>query len=58
MLDLKIFKEAVVSCGMHSPFVKEMLNSQATQDRIILQDWKDIAAAILEASPQLQWKVW
>lgn len=54
MLDLKRFKEAVVWYDMNSPFVKQMLNSWATQNRFILQDWKDLAAAILKFGPHLQ----
>lgn len=53
MLDLKKFKETIVSYGMRSPFVKQMPNSWFTQNRIIPQDWKDLATAVLEAGPQL-----
>lgn len=58
VLDLRRFKEDVVSYGMHSPFVKWILNSWATQNRIIPQEWKDLVAATLEAGPQLQWQIW
>ena len=54
ILDLRRFKAAVTSYGINSPYVKQMLNSWATQNRIIPQDWKDLASAILEAGPQLQ----
>ena len=51
ILDLKRFKKATVSYGMHSPFVKQMLNSWTTWNRIISQDWKDLVTAVLEAAP-------
>ena len=35
-----------------------MLNSWATLNRIIRQYRKDLAVAILEGEPQLQWKTW
>ena len=53
ILDLKRFKGAVFSYSSHSPYVQQMLNSWAIQDRIILQAWKDLATAILEADSQL-----
>ena len=54
MLDLRKFKEAVVSCGMHSPYVKQILNSWATQNSIVPQNCKDLVMALLEADFQLQ----
>ena len=42
---------------MRSPYVRQMLNIWATQSRIILQGWKDLAAAVLEAGSQLQWLI-
>lgn len=35
-----------------------MLNSWATQNRIVPQDWKDLMIAVWESGPQLQWKTW
>ena len=35
-----------------------MLNTWATQNRIIPQDCKDLAAAVLETGSQLQWLTW
>ena len=57
-LDLKRLKEVVISYGMHSPCVKQILNSLATLNRIIPENRKDLAIAILEADPQLQGKTW
>ena len=56
MLDLKRFKEAAISYGKHPSYVKQMLNSWATQNIIIPQDWKDLATAILEVGSHLQWR--
>lgn len=53
---LERVKEEIISYGMHSTFVKQMLNPWATHNRIISQDQKGLVTAILEASPQLQWK--
>ncbi|KAL6040241.1 hypothetical protein STEG23_020317 [Scotinomys teguina] len=58
MLDLKRFKEAIVNYGIHSPFVKQMLNSWSTCNRIVPQDWKDLVTAVLEPGAQLQWLAW
>lgn len=35
-----------------------MLNSWATQNRIITQDWKGLSTAMSEAGTQLQWETW
>ena len=43
---------------MHLPYVKQILNNWATQNRIIPQDWKGLVTAILEAGPQLKWLTW
>lgn len=56
MLCLKHLKESIV--GLHSFFVKAMLNSWSTQHRAIPQDWKGLVSAILEAAQQLQWLSW
>lgn len=53
---MSILKKAIISCDMHLPNIKQILNLQATQNRIITQNWKDLAAAILETGPQLQWQ--
>ena len=38
--------------------MKQKLNSWATRNRIIPQDWKYLVTAVLEVGPQLQWKTW
>jgi hypothetical protein len=40
---------------MQWPFVKQILTSWAIKNRIIPQDWKDMARAILEPAANLQW---
>ena len=57
MLDLRL-KEAIVSNGIHSFFVKYMFNTWSTCHRIISYVRKDLVAAVLEHDPQLQWKIW
>ena len=55
LLDLKRFKEAIVLNGMHSTFLKQMLNSWSVCYRIISNDWKDLVNGVLETETQLQW---
>ena len=56
MLDLRRFKEVIVSYGMYSPFAEKMLNLWSTCNRIISQNWKDLVIAVLDPGPQLQWR--
>ncbi|KAL6058619.1 hypothetical protein STEG23_038365 [Scotinomys teguina] len=56
--DFKNMKEAIVTYGIHSTYVKQMLNSQSTSNRIIQDDWHQLTSAVLEYSQQLQWKSW
>ena len=58
MLDLRRFKEAIVSYGMHLPFVKQILNSWSVCNRIIPKHWIDLVKGVLEPGPQLQWSAW
>ena len=58
MLYLRRFKEAIVSYGMHSPFVKQMLNLRSVCNTIIPKDWIDLVKGVLEPGPQLQWSTW
>jgi hypothetical protein len=43
-----------MSYGMHSLYVKQILNLWATQNRIIPQGRKDLATEVSEVEPQLQ----
>lgn len=59
MIGLRGFKEAVFSCGMHLPYVKQILKNWVTQNRIIPKDWKKgLVTGVLEAGLQLQWLTW
>lgn len=40
MTDLKPFKKLLVAYEIHSPCVRQILNNWATENRIILKDWK------------------
>ena len=44
--------------GMHSLFVKQMLNSWSICKRIIPKDWIDLVKSVLKPGPQLQWITW
>lgn len=44
--------------GIHSPSMKQILNSCVVQNRIIPQGWKDRTKAVLEHGSQLQWWWW
>ncbi|KAL6044148.1 hypothetical protein STEG23_019828 [Scotinomys teguina] len=56
--DFKNMKEAIVTYVIHSTYVKQMLNSWSTSNRIISDDWHQLTSAVLEYSQQLQWKSW
>jgi hypothetical protein len=58
VLDLKKFKETVITYGLHSPYVRKILNNWTTQNHVIPKDWKDLMSAILEPVPQLRWLTW
>lgn len=53
LLYLGKFKEAVVSYGIQSAFVKQMLNTWSVCNRIIPTSWIDLVKAALEPAPQL-----
>jgi sensor domain CHASE-containing protein len=55
VLELGRFKESVTNFEIYFPFVKQILTSLTTKNTIILQDWKDMAKAILEPQKHLQW---
>ncbi|XP_049981722.1 uncharacterized protein [Alexandromys fortis] len=56
MNDLKEIKQAVMTFGMHSSFVKEMLKSWASTSRATPLDWLQLSSAVLESGPHLKWK--
>lgn len=48
VLELSTFKESVTNFGMLLLFVKQVLTFWGIQNRIMSQDWKVMAKAILE----------
>lgn len=46
MKDLKDFKEAIVSYGMHSTSVTQLLNTWSSRNRITPCDWLQLALAL------------
>ena len=58
MLDLRRFKEARVLYGMHSTFVRQVLNLWSVCNRIIPKPCIELVKGALEPSPQLQWSMW
>jgi hypothetical protein len=58
LLDLRTFKESVINFGMHFPSVKQILTSWTIKNRLIPQDWKDMARTILQPATHFQWFSW
>lgn len=54
MIGLRYFTEAIVSYGIHPPYVKQILSNWATQNRVIPPTCKGLVTAVLEAGEQLQ----
>ena len=54
--DMKEIKQAVVSYGMHSPHVRELVNTWASRNKVTPHDWLQLVSAVLDHGPQLQWK--
>lgn len=48
VLELRTFKDSVTNFETHSSFVRQILTSWTIKSRIVLQEWKDIAHAILD----------
>ena len=55
---LRHFKEPMVSHWVNLSCVKQVLNSWATQNIIILQDWKEVVTAVVDVDQKLQWLTW
>ena len=58
LLELRKSKESVTNFGMHLPSVKQILTSWTIKNRLIPQDWKDMARSILEPAANLQCFEW
>ena len=56
MKDLNCIKQTIVSCGMFSPYVRELIKKWASRNRVIPHDWLKLLSVILDHGPQLQWK--
>ncbi|XP_035296233.1 endogenous retrovirus group K member 113 Gag polyprotein-like [Cricetulus griseus] len=54
--DLRHIKESVVSYGLHSPYVKQLLHSWATFNRVTPADWVGLASAVLDNSCLIEWR--
>lgn len=54
--NLKEIKQAIVSYDPHSPFVREMVKTWASNNKTTSHDWLQLISAVLEDGPQLLWK--
>ena len=54
VLDLRRFEEVIISYGMHSPIMKEMLKLWTVCNRIITKDGIDMVKANWEPGLELQ----
>ena len=41
---------------MHSPYVRELVKTWASRNKVIPHDWLQLVSAVLEHGTQLQWK--
>ena len=55
MKDLKDIKQAVVSYGIYSPYVRELVKTRDSGNKITPHNWL-FFSAVLEDGSQLQWK--
>lgn len=56
MKDMKSIKNAIMTFEVHSPYVKQLLSTWATNNKITPSDWNDLISAVLDHSSQIQWK--
>ena len=56
MSDLKEIKQAIVSYGLQSPFVSEMVKTWASSNKATPHDWLQLISVVLENRPQQLWK--
>ena len=56
MNDLKEIKQAVVTYGLHSTFVKEMVKTWASSIKAMPHIWLQLVSEVLDDGPQLIWK--
>ena len=53
MKALKDIKQAIVSYGMFSPYMRELKKTWASRNKVISHDWYQLVSAILDHGPQL-----
>ena len=53
---LKEIKQAILSYGLHIPFVREMVKAWASRNKIIPHNWLQLVSPVLKDGPQLLWK--
>ena len=51
MTDLKEIKQAIVSYGIHSSFIREMVKMWASSNKAMPQDWIQLISVVLENGP-------
>ena len=51
-----MLSKAVLSYGMHSPLVREMVKTRTSSSEVTPHDWLQLASVVLEDGPQLQSK--
>ena len=56
MNDLKEIKQAVVTYGLHSTFIREKVKTQVSSIKAFSYDWLQLVSAVLDDGPQLLWK--
>ena len=54
MKALKDIKQAIVSYGMFSPYMRELKKTWASRNKVISHDWYQLVSAILDHGSQLQ----
>ena len=53
MKDLKEINQAIVTYGLHSAFVREMIKTWASSIKAMPHDWLKLVSTVLDDGPQL-----
>ena len=56
MNDLKEIKQVVVTYGLHSAYVREMIKTWASSIKVTPHAWLQLVSAVLDDGPQLMFK--
>lgn len=51
MKDIKDNKETVVSYGIHLPYVRKLLITRASRNKVTSYDWLQLVSAVLDHEP-------